>query len=146
MSGRLLMSGLLVFCVLFGAALWYFQIYAFYEEVEGVTEIEMAGDAIAVTEYQGIEATSSPLKLRACFQTSSAALPTETAPNATPLTAPYWFECFDAEQIARDLEDGNAMAILAAREESDGVDRYVALYPDGSGFMWRQLNEKFADQ
>ncbi|MEM9044145.1 MAG: DUF6446 family protein [Pseudomonadota bacterium] len=146
MIGRLLIIGLLGFCAIFGAALWYFQIYAFYEEVDGVTEIDVAGQTLAVTGFSGIEASSSPLKLRACFELASGAPEAENAPNATPLTAPYWFECFDAEQIARDIEQGKATAILAAREESDGVDRYIAVYPDGRGFMWRQLNEKFADK
>ena len=29
--------------------------------------------------------------------------------------------------------------------EKDGIDRVVAVYPDGNAFQWRQLNSKFLD-
>lgn len=147
MSGRLLMIGLLGFCTIFGAALWYYQIYAYYERVTGVTEVTTEAGSFAVTGYDGIRATSSPLKLRACFTFDGAAVPEgASVEEATPLTAPPWFTCFDAKQISRDLGSGTARAVRAARNESDGIDRYIALYPDGRGFMWRQLNEKFAEK
>ncbi|MEM7671328.1 MAG: DUF6446 family protein [Pseudomonadota bacterium] len=147
MSGRLLMSGLVLFCVIFGAALWYFQIYAYYERINGVTNITAGQGELAVSGYDGIEAATSPLKLRACFTLADEFNPEASGrETATPLTAPHWFTCFDAEQIARDIQSGAATAVLAARNESDGVDRYLAVYPDGRGFMWRQLNEKFAEQ
>ncbi|MEM8791252.1 MAG: DUF6446 family protein [Pseudomonadota bacterium] len=147
MSGRLVMGGLILFSALFGAALWYFQVYAFYVEENGLTSISAAGEDLTVTDYRGIAASSSPLKLRACFQTAWTAEGKEIDPgDPVPLTAPHWFECFDAERISRDLQAGKATSIRAARNEPDGVDRYIALYPDGQAFMWRQLNEKFADQ
>ena len=147
MSGRLLMSGLVAFAAIFGAALWYFQVYHYYDEVTGLTEIEAFGDPFPVRNYRGIEAASSPLKLRACFEVDWDYAPSdEYRETATPLTAPHWFECFDAEAIARDLADGSAIAILAAKDEPNGIDRYIAQYPDGRAFMWRQLNEKFADR
>lgn len=144
MNGRPLMIALLAFTAIFGVALWYFQIYAFYERIDGLTEIEAGGETLSVSGYDGIEASSSPLKLRACFQAGWPYEPSnEHKLAATPLTAPPWFECFDAEAIARDIESGAATAILAARNQPDGFDRYLAQYPDGRAFMWRQLNEKF---
>lgn len=144
MSGKTFILGLVLFTALFGGGLWYAQVYAFYTEIDGLTEVIVAGEARAVSGYRGIEASSSPLKLRACFM-ADWEVSAEEAPAADPLTAPYWFDCFNAEQIAKDLAAGEANALLAAKEESDGVDRYIALYPDGRAFMWRQLNEKFAD-
>ena len=65
--------------------------------------------------------------------------------EATPLTAPGWFDCFDAVQIGADIEQGNALAFLGERNIKDGVDRVVAIYPDGRGFAWHQLNEKYQE-
>lgn len=145
MNGKTLMIGLLAFCAIFGAGLWYAQIYAFYDEVEGVEELSVYGDLFPVSEYRGIEATTSPLKQRACFTVDwDWAESEEHRTTATPLTAPYWFDCFDAEQIARDIEAGKATVYLAEIEEFDGADRYIAHYEDGRAFMWRQLNEKYA--
>jgi hypothetical protein len=66
--------------------------------------------------------------------------------NPTPLIAPFWFNCFDAELIARDLSSNKAVAFLSKKEEFDGIDKVLALYPDGTGFQWRQLNEKYTDK
>lgn len=146
MNGRFLILGLVIFCATFGATLWYFQIYAYYSEIRGITEVEVDGKDRPVTDYLGVDATSSPLKLRACFKVD---WPYEQSDKflkkATPLTAPPWFECFKSEQIEKDLKDKKATAILAAINEPDGVDRYIAQYPDGRAFMWHQLNEKFAE-
>lgn len=150
MSGRLVTGGLLAFCAVFGAALWYFQVHAFYERTDGLTEIDVAGETRPVGDYRGIAARSSPIKLRACFTVDWPHAPPDAAGDrrrgaATPLTAPHWFDCFDAGRIARDLQSGAATALLAGRDEG-GADRYIARYPDGRAFMWRQLNEKYADR
>ncbi len=143
-SGRGLAIGLVGFTAVFAVGLWYAQLYAFYEETarEAIT---IAGESYPVADWQGIDATSSPLKLRACFRL-------ETAPEAplaedpTPLVAPPWFDCFDAEAIGRALEEGRAVAYLAEAEDGEGVDRIVARLPDGRAFMWRQLAERYARQ
>ena len=62
------------------------------------------------------------------------------APDAEPLVAPGWFDCFDAEAIAKDLDAGAARAILAEFNEPYGFDRIIAAYPDGRAFQWRQIN------
>ena len=107
MPGRILMIGLIGFSVIFGAALWYFQTRGWYEPVENLTSITVNGVVVEVTDYQGIDAESSPLKLRGCFTMPPAAAPVADRPD--PLIAPGWFECFDAEAIATDIAAGTAL-------------------------------------
>jgi Family of unknown function (DUF6446) len=148
MSGRTLGIGLIVFTVIFAIGLVWTQFFAFYERVTGVTEITVAGETLEVGGYEGIDAASSGLKLRACFDygpedIDPAALPHPETP--TPLNPPFWFDCFDAGQIQDDLDTGLAVAVQAQENELDGIDRIVAFYPDGRAYMWRQLNAKFQD-
>ena len=146
MSGRNLMIVLLVVLAIFGGALWWFQTRAFYQEYT-TDMIQIAGNDVPVTAFQGIDATTSPIKLRACMMIEPSELvETPSAPDATPLVAPSWFECFNAKTLARALEAGQAKAFLAASGEFDGTERIIAVYPDGRAFMWRQLNEEFANQ
>ncbi|MGF1553468.1 MAG: DUF6446 family protein [Paracoccaceae bacterium] len=138
------MSLLLGFTAVFAAGLWYTQFYAFYEEIEA-ERVTIAGTEYPVEAFQGIDAGTSPLKLRACFRLPEA----PEAPvyeRAEPLVAPGWFECFDAEDIAIDLNAGRATAYLAAPDDATGADRVVVRYPDGRAFMWRQLTEEYAEQ
>lgn len=139
MSGRLLMSGLIVFALLFGAALWWFQTRGWYQEVTALETVTIDGAAVPVAGYRGIDAESSPLKLRGCFLAEDVAGSPAKAPE--PLVAPGWFDCFDAEAIAADLASGAARAVEAARNEPYGFDRIVAAYPDGRAFLWRQIND-----
>ncbi len=142
MNGKIVMGGLLGFALIFGAALWYFQTRAFYETVTDVTEVTAYGDAFPVSQYQGIDASTSPLKLRACFKVDWDYWPSdEFKEAAVPLTAPDWFDCFDAVAIAADLANGHATAILADENEPYGFSRFIAQYEDGRAYMWRQINE-----
>ena len=43
----------------------------------------------------------------------------------------------------KDLEDGKASAFLFQKEEFDGIDNVIAIYPDGRSYRWRQLNSKY---
>jgi hypothetical protein len=140
MSGRRFVAGFVVVVVLFAAALVWFQVFAFY----GRSEVP-AGFALPAAGWEGIDATSSPLKLRACFGTDPevAAAGLEPAPDAAPLNAPFWFRCFDARAIAQDLDAGRATAYAVARDAPEGFDLMVAVYPDGRAYLWRQLNERF---
>lgn len=142
MSGRTLMIGLIGFAVIFGAVLYYMQIYAFYESTEAET-LTIAGAPYPVTDWQGIDASSSPLKARACFRLPGTPA-AEPAARPTPLVAPYWFDCFDAEAIGRALESGEATAYLAEAGIAQGIDRMVARFPDGRAYMWHQLNDRYA--
>lgn len=145
MTGRRLMTAFLIFVVLFGVALWYAQHHAFYEETEA-DAVTIAGRTYPVEDWRGIDASTSPLKLRACFRIEDGPVEAPVMENPTPLVAPGWFECFDAGQIARDLASGTATAYLAEAEEFQGANRVVAVYPDGRSYMWRQLTPEYADQ
>lgn len=145
MSGKTLVIGLLVLLVAFGGGLFYAQNYAFYQMVEGRTSITVGDREIAVGGYRGIDATSSGLKRRGCFEVDPAAFEgLEPAADPVPLTAPFWFDCFDAQTLASDLAAGRTVAFMAAVEEVNGIDRLVTVYPDGRGYEWRQLNPRFA--
>lgn len=135
-----------------GAALYYLQIYGFYEEVdapaEGLELITLAtneGEVIPVEQFSAIDADSSPIRYRACFTTPySLALLTETfqmAENMTPRNAPGWFECFDAEAIAGQLDAGIALTFMSKKNVHFGVDRVVAITDDGRGYVWHELND-----
>lgn len=146
MSGKTFLIGFGAIFLVFTALLWWTQTRAFYTEVAGLETISVAGRDIAVADYRGIDATSSPIKLRACMTVDPASIADETpVDTATPLIAPSWFECFDAGALTRALKADEAAAYLAAEEEHDGVDRMLAVFPDGRAYMWRQLNEKYAE-
>ena len=72
MNGKIFAAGFVAFAVIFGAGLYYAMVYAYYEKVEGITEITVQGQTIAVSNYEGIDATSSGLKLRGCFTVNPA--------------------------------------------------------------------------
>lgn len=97
-------------------------------------------------ELRGIDATSSGLKLRGCFTVSPVDFEMlDVAANPVPLSAPKWFKCYDVGEIQQDLDAGMSVAYLAAENENDGIDRFIAVYPDGRAFQWRQLNEKYQE-
>ncbi len=147
MSGRIFVGGFLALAVIFGAALWYFQVFAYYDEVEGLDSIEVAGREIPVTGYTGIDAATSPNKLRACMRIEPSALAgVPLAIDPEPLNPPAWFDCFDAETISADIEAGRATAYLAADEtaaDATGYEvvRMIAVYPDGRAYLWRHYRE-----
>jgi len=145
---------IIVLMLLIGAAaggvLYYQQVYAYYEEVgfspEAVQLTSLStgeAESIVVDNFDAIDAISSPLRYRACFQTPlSQAMLTETyviIDNPEPRVAPGWFDCFDAAQIGADLRT-DAIAFLGVENVQYGIDRIVAIYPDGRGFAWHQIN------
>ena len=139
MSGRLLVIILLTFTAIFGAVLWYFQTYAFYATL-GAEKVTIAGQEYSISNYRGIDAMTSPLKLRSCFEMHGT-IDAPLAENPTPLVAPDWFDCFDARVIGEALEAGEAVAYVAEPEEFVGVDRIVARFPDGRAYEWRQFSQ-----
>ncbi len=141
MKGSTLISILLGCAILMGAGLWYTSTKAYYRSVTGVTSVSAYGDAFPVSNYKGIDADTSPLKLRACFNVDWDYFPSDEFKDvATPLTAPKWFDCFDARQIGEDLLADKASAILADENAPYGFDTFIAQYPDGRAYMWRQIN------
>lgn len=150
--GKFLVSLLVVSAVLAGAAMYYLQVYAFYEEVpvSNVDDVQLTGlasgepEAILYTDFQAIDADSSPLRYRACFKTDmSEALLTETFvlyDDPVPNNAPGWFSCFDAQAVGAALESGEATAYLGIFNVVYGFDRVVAIDGAGNGFVWHQIN------
>lgn len=141
MNSKVLIVIFAIFTTVFAIGLWYSQTRAYYYDVTA-NEVMTYGDAFPVTDYRGIDADTSPLKMRACFTVDWDYRPSdEFKARAHPLTAPPQFDCFDAVQIKADLDAGEATAILADRNNPYGFDRFIAQYPDGRAFMWRQINE-----
>ena len=156
MNGKLIGGFIALSGLIAGVAIYYLQVYGFYDEVapedlEISLTLAATGEleALEASEVQAIDGDSSPLKFRACFKTSvENAVLRETyvaAEKPVPLTAPGWFDCFDAEAIGAALEAGQAQAYLGLAEVRDGVDRVVAIMEDGRGFAWHQLNEKYSE-
>ena len=153
MNGKIVGGGIVIAAALAGVGIWYAQLYAFYKPAAFETGAEIAltpimGEApeiIVAENVEGIDSDSSPLRFRACFHTPlSQAMLTETYrvyDKATPLVAPPWFECFDAGRISSALQSGEAIAFLSVADITRGVDRVVAVFPDGQAFAWHQLNE-----
>ncbi len=145
-GGFLVLSGLLA-----GVAIYWLQVYAFYEpvafqpgnEIRLTPIISQVPEVIVADDITGIDANSSPLRFRACFTTPlSQAMLTETYvvyDQAAPLVAPGWFDCFDAVAIGRALETGEAIAFLSEPAIHPDVDRVVAVFPDGRAYAWHQL-------
>ncbi len=159
MNGRTAVLSIVIAAGLTAVLVYWLQLYAYYDEValapEGSEEIMLTArdsgvaEPIAVRDFQGIDANSSPLRFRACFRVdaSLAELSRRYAvvKEPTPLTGPGWFDCYDAETVGTSLEKGEATAFLSERNIADGVDRVIAVYPDGRAFAWHQLNEKYQE-
>lgn len=151
-AGQLLVGAIGVTAAVAGAALYYLQVYAYYEPVEasGTDDVVMTGivsdapESIVYDRFEAIDSDSSPLRYRACFETPlSQSMLTETYqdyPKAEPLVGPGWFDCFDADAIGAALESGEALAFLGQRDFIYGIDRVVAVLPDGRGYVWHQMN------
>lgn len=156
-AGKIIVGAILIVAAVAGGFLWYTAERAFYEPVafqpgQEIRLVPLTSDqpeAIVVEAVEGIDADSSPIKFRACFRTPlSLAMLTETYreyPAAEPLIAPRGFDCFDAAEIGRALESGEALAFLSEPEIHPGVDRVVAVFPDGRAFAWHQLNGNLAE-
>ena len=155
MTGKLMVWGFALMALLFGGALYYSQVYAYYQDVSDTTRPAMVRLAdgsrtpIPYADLSAIDATSSPIRFRACFTTplSQAELTAGFEPyaGATPLIAPGWFDCFDAVAIGKAIEAGDAIAFVDRRDIREGVDRVIAVFADGRAYAWHQLNEKLAE-
>lgn len=150
--GKVLVSFIVVSAIAAGILMYYLQVYGFYEEVTplGVEDVQLTSVSTGVSEpilyenFKAIDSDSSPLRYRACFTTPmSEAMLTETYvlyDSPVPLVAPGWFDCFDAQEIGAALEEGQAIAFLGTANITYGFDRVVAIFPDGAGYAWHQMN------
>ncbi|KPP93783.1 MAG: hypothetical protein HLUCCA08_06280 [Rhodobacteraceae bacterium HLUCCA08] len=149
---RIWIIAMLVTALAAGIGLYYTQVYAFYDEVDGqefgnvqlVSLHSGAPEPILFENFKAIDSNSSPIRFRACFDTPlSQAMLTETYEiydTAVPLNGPRWFDCYDARAVGEALEQGAAIAFLGEANIIYGVDRVVAVMPDGRGYIWHQLN------
>lgn len=136
-----------------GGAVYYLQIYHFYEmkgasgQEDVLLNSKLTGrlEPLAHTNFTSIDATSSPIRYRACFKTdlNPQRLVDEYRQyaGAEPLSAPGWFDCFDAKAIGAALGNGKATAFLGQSNVQYGVDRVVAITESGSGYIWHQINK-----
>ena len=152
MTGKILSLILVVSGLAAGIAMYYLQVYGYYDDVaarpgEDVLLLPIGGETpepIAYGDFEAIDADSSPIRYRACFTTplkpAEVAQLYEISEARDPRNAPGWFDCFDATAIGTALEAGEAQAYLGERNIQNGFDRVVALFPNGQGFAWHQLN------
>lgn len=153
MNGSIAAGSIVATALVAGAAIYWLQIYAYYEPVSFTPGAEImltpidspVPVPIIVDNITGIDANSSPLRFRACFTTpTDLATLTKTYvayPAPVPLVAPGWFDCFDAMAIGTALEQGKAQAFLSQSEIRPEVDRVVAVFPDGRAYAWHQLTD-----
>lgn len=154
MNGKVIVA-LLVFPAIFaGVALFYLQIFSFYEEVvpNGKTDISILlqqnelPEVINYSNFRAISSDSSPIRYRACFDTaedlealSKIYLVYE---DAVPKIAPYWFDCFDAKKLGSALKDRDyGEVFLSKKNIVYGIDRVVAILANGKGYVWHEINE-----
>lgn len=151
MNGKIVGGGIVAFAVLAGVSLYYLQVYHFYERLDPsqVQLVVTASDGdeapLSVQNLLAIDATSSPIRFRACAELSEPPNQEAFAPyeGAEPLTAPGWFDCFDATEIGEALTAGRAQAYLSQADVAIGVDRVLAIFDDGRVLAWHQLNPDF---
>lgn len=144
---------LLLLCAIGGGGLMYYQqVYAYYYDItpNGESDVQITSlitdtpEPVLYNDFRAIDADSSPIRYRACFTTTMGlAMMTETYvldEDAVPLTAPKWFDCFDAKEIGAAIESGSALAFLGTENVAYGIDRMVAIHDDGRGWAWDQIN------
>ena len=153
MSGKLISLFIIAVGLIAGGAMYYFQIYGFYEEVVDGPEVnvallrdlEGAPEAIPYSGFEAIDADSSPIRFRACFDTDMTLEAAKTtyvsAGEVVPRNAPEWFDCFDAEAIANQMQAGTAEAFMGQKNIRYGVDRIVVITDAGRGYIWHELND-----
>lgn len=153
MSGRLVSVFILLSAVLAGGVLYYLQVYGFYQEVAETEDADVrlvslatnAPEPIEYRAFKAVDADSSPIRYRACFETEQTVdnliMEFADAGDVTPRNAPRWFDCFDAAAIAAELRAGTARAFLGQKNVRFGVDRIVAITADGRGYVWHELND-----
>jgi Family of unknown function (DUF6446) len=151
MWGKIAVGFIVASATFAGAFLYYTQVYAYYTPVSFTPGAEIlltpivsqTPEPILAENITGIDADSSPLRFRACFTTPmDLSLLTETYvayADPVPLTAPGWFDCFDAAAIGAALETGEALPFLSQPDIHPGVDRVVAVFADGRAYAWHQL-------
>ena len=76
MTGKIMVMSILLTSVIAGATMYYLQVYGFYQRVnveqsKGISLVNLSTqepEKIQVANFQGIDANSSPIRFRACFE------------------------------------------------------------------------------
>jgi uncharacterized protein DUF6446 len=152
MNGKLVISIMLAISFAIPAGIYYFQVYAYYFEVEptGPQDVQMVtlsdgtSEPVPQTGFQAIDATSSPIRYRACFNTTLSLDAVRAryvaAPDVEPRNAPGWFDCFDAGILDGELKAGTAATFLGVKNIAFGIDQIIAITQDGRGYIWHSPN------
>ena len=152
MTGKLIAGFIVGISLVAGIAIYYLQVYHFYDEVAatGAEDVKLTlmatgqPEVILYEDFKAIDSESSPIRYRACFETPmSQPMLSETYvayDGAEPRVAPGWFDCFDAKALGAALETGEALAFLGTENIAYGIDRVVAVTGDGKGYVWHQIN------
>jgi len=151
MTGKFLVILLAVIAIVAGVTMYYLQVYAYYEEIPPeIAEVQLVSletgvpEPIGFENFKGIDSDSSPVRYRACFDpvedVGTLSQTYRIADGAEPLVAPGWFDCFDAVAIGAALEQGEAVAFMGVENVRYGIDRIVAVMPDGRAVSWQQIN------
>lgn len=152
MNGKIIVIAILAVTAVFGAVMYYMQVYGYYEEVtpqpgrDVLLTLAATGEPapIAYSDFRAIDADSSPIRYRACFTTTET--PASLAQTRVPLAAteprigPGWFDCFDPAAIDEALNSGTAQTFLGTKNIAYGVDRIVVITDAGKGYVWHELN------
>ena len=150
--GKFLVLAIIISAIFVGSAVYYLQVYHFYEvkDASGREDVLLRSrltgrlEPLTHTNFTSIDAASSPIRYRACFSTDLDPKPLigafEEYFGAEPLSAPGWFDCFDAKALGAALENGTATAFLGQFNVQYGVDRVVAITESGDGYIWHQIN------
>ncbi|CTQ32348.1 DUF6446 family protein [Jannaschia rubra] len=150
--GKFAVIAILLSALLVGGGIWYAQTRGYYATVDGPVTLTLAAPdgsltTLPVVSLEAIASSSSPLGFRACFVTDidqtalGGEIPVEVRAAPAPTIAPPWFDCFDAGVVDGLLQAGEATAYTAYHNAQYGVDRIVALTPDGRGWAWHELND-----
>lgn len=149
MNGKLVGLALILPALLVGGGIWYTQEFLYYDRIDPETgdttltvETPAGPQQLQAADFDGIDADSSPIRWRACATLTDLPADAEPYANPQPSFAPFWFRCFQADEIGHDLETGAAKAYLSQSEIRPNVDRVLAVYPDGRIFGWHQYNDK----
>lgn len=152
MAGKLIGIAIVGTALIFGAVVYYFQVYHFYERLPatGLGDVSLTASAsgqpipIRADDFEAIDASSSPIRYRACFTTTVSQqrlAAFEPYEGAEPRNAPSWFGCFDADGIGAAIAAGTAQVFTGQRNLEFGIDRVVAITEDGRGYVWHEIND-----
>jgi Family of unknown function (DUF6446) len=152
MNGKILITGMAIFTIVFGTALWWSQTRAYYEPLSAdapaaqirVTTLAGILEPLPISDFEGIDAFTSPLRFRGCFTTPLSLAEMDATyqpyPEATPLVTPGWFTCYDAATLSDSLADGTGRAYLGEANFVYGFDRIILITETGQGYAWHQTN------